>query len=166
MTIHSEHPFTPPEDQRDPLRRFRGRLPSPVTVVTTGQGRSRFGLTVSSILVIDGDEPRVMVMVDPDSELGEALEPGASLVVSVLTDGDQFLADAFAGTAPAPGGPFTLGEWVDTRWGPRRSGVSWLGATVESVTPIGWSHQVVALVDHAEVTDLPALVHQRGRYRV
>ena len=35
MTIHGDHPFLPPADGRDPLRRWRGRMPAPVSVWTT-----------------------------------------------------------------------------------------------------------------------------------
>ncbi len=47
-----------------------------------------------------------------------------------------------------------------------RTGVSWLGAQVTSLTGLGWSVQVVARIEHVELTEAPALMHQRGRYRV
>ena len=36
--IHDDNPFGIPEADRDPVRRFRGRMPAPVTVVTAGVG--------------------------------------------------------------------------------------------------------------------------------
>ena len=38
MTIHSSHPYLPPEEQRDPARRLRGLLPSPVTIWSSADG--------------------------------------------------------------------------------------------------------------------------------
>ncbi|RLV55258.1 flavin reductase [Aeromicrobium phragmitis] len=165
MTIHSDHPFVPPESDRDVVRRFRGRLAASVTVVATGEGRDRSGLTVSSLVIVDGPKSRVVAFVDPDSELGEAVDVGTCVTVSLLTDGDQFLADAFAGLAPAPGGAFRLGDWNDTAWGPVHAQRSWLGARIEGVRELGYALEIVAVVEHAEIHGEEGLVHVRGRYR-
>ncbi|PJJ53642.1 flavin reductase (DIM6/NTAB) family NADH-FMN oxidoreductase RutF [Mumia flava] len=169
MTIHSEHPFVPPEPERDPLRRFRGRLAQPVTVVTAGRGDDRVGLTVSSVLVAEGDPARVALLVDEDSDLAETLRPGEAFVVNVLGWAQRGLADPFAGTGPAPGGPFRLGEWSESDWGPVLVGsVGWLGARVTGEPrPLGWPLLVDAAVEQVTVSDDdPApLTHLRGRYR-
>lgn len=164
MTIHAEHPFADPPGSRDPLRRFRGRLPTAVTVVTTGEGASRTGLTVSSFLVAMGDPAHVVALIDPDSDLGTALEPGRTMAVSILTADDAYLAEAFAGLAPAPGGLFRLGAWTQTAWGPVVEGSSWLGAVVTHVHPLGYSLQVTAQVAHVQLGRDGALLHRRGRY--
>src|SRR5688500_2047994 len=52
VTVHYTDPFATPEEERSPVRRFRRRLPSAVTL-WTGPGPA--GLTVSSTLVADGD---------------------------------------------------------------------------------------------------------------
>lgn len=165
MTIHTEHPFAPPEPERDALRRFRGRLAAPVTVVAAGEGRRRAGLTVSSLLVADGEPPHIVLLVDPDSDLRDAIEVDSPVAISLLDDGDQFLADAFAGTAPAPGGPFTLGSWTETPWGPVHDGRSSIGARVVSISTLGYSDQIVASVEHIAIEGTTALSHVRGRYR-
>ncbi len=165
MTFHTEHPFLPPPDQRDVVRQLRGRLPAPVTVVTTRAAGRPVGLTVSSLLLVQGDPALVVLMVDPLSDLGEVLGEGVRIAVSVLTTGDALLADTFAGLAPAPGGPFTAGTWVDSDFGPVRQGVSWLGAEVTRVAELGWYCEVAARIDRIEITDAPALIHQRGTYR-
>lgn len=165
MTIHDEHPFVPPEGERDVLRRVRGRLPAAVTVWATGTGRGRAGLTVSSMLVAAGDPARVLGLVDDESDLWDARPE--TLVVSVLGAGHGFLADAFAGTAPAPGGPFTLGSWTDTPWGPRLDGaVAWLGVRLDAEEPRreGWGLLLRGTVEDADVGVGPALTHVRGRY--
>lgn len=166
MTIHSDHPFVPPEGERDPLRRLRGRLPSPVSVWTTGSGRDRAGLTISSLLVAGGEPGRVLGLVDEDSDFWDA-DP-ATWVVNVLGTDHRFLADAFAGTAPAPGGPFTIGSWGDTEWGPVLAGVAgWLGVRRADTEPrpVGWGLLVEGVVERAEVGDVDAMAHVRGRYR-
>jgi hypothetical protein len=50
--IHSSDPFATPEQDKSPVRRLRGRLASAVTL-WTAPGPA--GLTVSSMLVADGD---------------------------------------------------------------------------------------------------------------
>ncbi len=165
MTIHTTHPFEPGEGDRDPLRRLRGRLPSPVSVWTTGAARSRAGLTVSSFLVADGEPARVLGLVDEESELWD--ERPEAVVVNVLGADHAWLADAFAGTAPAPGGPFTLGTWSDTDWGPALDdAVAHVGVRLVDEEPrhVGWGLLVEGVVEHVDLRDGAALVHTRGRY--
>ena len=56
MTIHNSHPFLPPPEDRNPLRRLRGRMPAPVSIWTSADGARRDGWTISSMLVADGVE--------------------------------------------------------------------------------------------------------------
>jgi flavin reductase (DIM6/NTAB) family NADH-FMN oxidoreductase RutF len=167
MTIHGEHPFLEPEPDRDPVRRLRGRLGGAVTLWTTGVGDERAGLTVSSVLVAGGSPARVLGLVDPESDLAEAVARTGTAVVGLLQWVHRDLADAFAGVAPAPGGPFRLGGWTQAAWGPVLDGVSgWVG--VRFRTPpreVGWSLLLDGEVEHAEVAahDVP-LEHRRGRY--
>ena len=166
MTIHSDHPFMPPEGERDPLRRFRGRLPAPVTVWATGEGRGRRGFTVSSMLVADGDPSKVAGLIDEDSDFSDALED--VFTVNVLTHSHAMMAEAFAGVGPAPGGPFTLGEWEQSDWGPILTGsAGWLGARLIDGEPrhLGWALLVEAAIEHIEIGDATAMAHVRGVYR-
>ena len=61
---------------------------------------------------------------------GEDLLTETGLAVfSVLSWEDRDLAEAFGGTAPAPGGAFRQAEFVPTPWGPRlASATTWAGA--------------------------------------
>ena len=68
MSIHTEHPFATPEGDRDPLRRLRGRMAAPVTVWTTGTGAGRHGLTISSVVVAEGEPAHVLGLVDEDTD--------------------------------------------------------------------------------------------------
>jgi len=166
VTIHSGHPF-PTED--DPVRRFRGRLGGAVALVTCGAGAERAGLTVSSLMVANGDPARVLFLVDPDSDLGEKLEVGARAVVQLLAWPHRHLAEAFAGTAPAPGGPFRTGSFADSDWGPRLAdATAWASVSVESLAEVGWSLLVTAVIESAELAAVDdgdeALLHRRGRW--
>ncbi len=169
MTIHPEHPFLPPEHEREPLRRLRGRLGTAVSLWTAGEGEARAGLTVSSFVVADGDPGQLVALVDPDSDLWETLAATRVGVVQLLAWEHRHLADAFAGVAPAPGGPFRLGSFEQTAWGPRLDGVSaWAGIRLVADEPrtAGWSVLVQARVEHLVVEpEGDPLVHRRGRYQ-
>lgn len=165
MTIHPEHPFD--DGQRDPARQLRGRLGSRVCLLTSGDGRRRAGWTVSAVLLVDGQPWRVLTLVDPDSDLCERAEQTGRAVLHLLEGGQHFLADAFAGLAPAPGGPFTLTSWEQTEAGPRIAGQqNWAELSLESAQDLGWSRQLVFTIDQAHAgEDSAPLHHLRGRYR-
>src|SRR5690242_17428201 len=101
--IHSSDPFATPEEDRSPVRRLRGRLAAPVTLWTAPGPQ---GLTVSSMLVADGDPGRVLGLIDEESELWAAIEESGRFAVAPLGPSDRQLADRFAGLMPAPGGLF------------------------------------------------------------
>lgn len=166
MTIHTTHPFLEPEGDRDPVRRLRGRLGGTVSLWTAGAGGSRAGLTVSSWLVAGGEPGRVLALLDPDADLTDTLLHTGRGVVQLLTWADRGLADAFAGTAPAPGGPWRMAEWVATEHGPRLAhAVTWARAEVESDAEVGWSRLVTCtLLEVVVGDDGDPLVHRRGRY--
>jgi flavin reductase (DIM6/NTAB) family NADH-FMN oxidoreductase RutF len=164
LTIHSGHPFLDPEP--DPVRRFRGRLGGVVALVTSGDPGGRAGLTVSSLMVANGEPARVLALVDPDSDLADVVERTGRAVVQLLSWAHRDLAEAFAGTAPAPGGPFRMAAFEDTPWGPRLADAStWAGAVLESASEVGWSRLLtLAVVEVAVGEDDEPLVHRRGRY--
>ena len=166
MTIHESHPFLEPEGRRDPVRRLRGRLGGAVSLWTAGSGRGRAGLTVSSLLVLPGEPARLLGLVDPDSDLADALEDTGRAVVQLLRWEHRDLADQFAGQAPAPGGPFRQADFLDTPHGPRLAdATTWADVDVEEAVVVGWSLRVTAVVADVVVGDDEApLVHRRGRY--
>ncbi|MEL4356754.1 MULTISPECIES: flavin reductase family protein [unclassified Luteococcus] len=165
MTIHSQHPFD--DGRREAARQLRGRLGSRVCLLTAGGPGQRAGWTVSAALIVDGDPWRVLALVDPDSDLCELAESTTRCALHLLSDGQQYLADAFAGLAPAPGGPFRLADWEQSTHGPRLAGAeNWALLTLESAATLGWSRQLVFTVDEAHAGADPApLHHLRGRYR-
>ena len=135
VTIHAGHPFADPDSERDPVRRFRGaRGRRGVAVDDRGWASARTGLTVSSLMVAAGEPARVLALLDPDSDLAEALDGDGRAVVHLLSRADRDLAEMFAGTAPAPGGVFAHAAFEDTDWGPRLGPRdSWAGVRVEEV---------------------------------
>lgn len=164
MTIHTSHPFAASGPGRDQARQFRGRLASPVTLWLSGEGPSRAGLTVSSVMVGLGESPVVVGLIDPHSEL--ALASPETFTVTILTPGDRILADVFGGVAPAPGGEFAQADFSATDWGPvLRADRSWIGARLTDRRHLGWSDEVIAAIEHVHLSDVEPVAHVRGRYR-
>lgn len=168
MTIHDEHPFTPAEGDRNPVRRLRGRLGSPVTVITSEHEGNRAGLTVSSMLVVDGEPGAIIAVLDPLADLWDVLALSQKAVCNVLSWDQRPLADAFGYVAPAPGGPFRQAEWTGTEWGPALVGApAWAGCRLSGrpVLEVGWGIQLQLSIEHVEIgPDGDGLSHHRGRY--
>lgn len=164
MTIHTTHPFADPEP--DPVRRLRGRLGGAVSLWTAGEGPDRAGLTVTSLMLAHGEPAHLLALLDPDSDVAERLLETERAVVQLLSWPDRDLAEAFAGTAPAPGGPFRMGDFEETTWGPRLiSATSWCGVTLVESREVGWSVEVSCRIDEIEVRDeIAPLLHRRGRF--
>jgi 3-hydroxy-9,10-secoandrosta-1,3,5(10)-triene-9,17-dione monooxygenase reductase component len=163
--IHHSDPFAVPDDQRSPVRRFRGRLAAAVTL-WTAPGPA--GLTVSSTLVADGDPARVLGLVDEESDLWAAARSAGRFAVATLGPDDRQLADRFAGLLPTPGGPFASGAWTPTGYGPVPAAAgAWCGCRLDGAEEYGWALLVRATVETVELGPDPGpLLHQRGRYRL
>lgn len=166
MTIHSTHPFA--DADPDPARRFRARVGGAVTLWTAGQGGSRAGLTVSSLMVALGPAPSILALLDPDAELLDVLRDDGVTVVQLLSWADRDLAEAFAGTAPAPGGPFRQADFVVSDHGPRlASAGTWAAVRLIGEREVGWSVEVEVAIEHVEIDEGEAddaLLHRRGRF--
>jgi 3-hydroxy-9,10-secoandrosta-1,3,5(10)-triene-9,17-dione monooxygenase reductase component len=169
VTIHSRHPFLPPEDDRSGVRRLRGRIAAPVTLWMARTESGVAGLTVSSMLVADGEPGRLLGLLDPESDIYAALMVSRVTAVSVLGWQHSALADAFAGVAPAPGGAFRMGDWRETDWGPVLSDtVGWAGCRLTEAEPraVGWGMLVEMVAERVEVGEDTgsAMAYRRGRY--
>lgn len=168
MTIHSTHPFA--ADDPDPARRFRGRIGGAVTLWTTGTEDDRAGLTVTSLMVALGPEPAILALIDPDSDFLDRFRETTHAVVQMLTWPDRQLAEAFAGTSPAPGGPFRQAAFEQTGHGPRlASATTWAEVTLVGEREIGWSVEVTAAFGPSgagavELGEDEPLMHRRGRF--
>jgi flavin reductase (DIM6/NTAB) family NADH-FMN oxidoreductase RutF len=163
MTIHTEHPFADPPDD---VRRLRGRLGGAVSLWTSGSDAERAGLTVSSLLVGHGDPATVIGLLDPDAALLARLVATGTAVVHLLDWADRDLAEAFGGTAPAPGGPFRLRDWTPTTYGPALPDRTRAAVRLLRTEEVGWSVLVVTAIEElAILPDQAPLAHRRGRYR-
>jgi 3-hydroxy-9,10-secoandrosta-1,3,5(10)-triene-9,17-dione monooxygenase reductase component len=166
LGLSPDDPFATPFEERRPDRRFRGRLVAPVTVWTAGSGDRRAGLTVSSLLVAEGDPAQVLGLLDPLSDLFDVLVERGSFVVHVQDLDDQRLAGVFAGAYPVD--PFEEVETASGEFGPVIGGTRHtLGCRLAGSEEVGFQMLVRGVVDGLEITAsaAPPLVRYRGRYR-
>jgi 3-hydroxy-9,10-secoandrosta-1,3,5(10)-triene-9,17-dione monooxygenase reductase component len=167
--VHFGDPWADPEQSRDPVRRIRGRLPAGVTIWTAGvpgpKAEGWAGLTVSSLIVAQGEPPELVALLGPDTDLVEAIEASPRFVVHVLSDSPvhRRLAQHFAGILPAPDD--LLGTEASD-YGPLLSAVAdrlYCRATVQH--QVGWSLLVTGVIDQVLLAPpRPGLAWYRGRF--
>jgi 3-hydroxy-9,10-secoandrosta-1,3,5(10)-triene-9,17-dione monooxygenase reductase component len=165
--IHYEDPFATPPEDREPVRRLRGTLASGVTVWTAGPSDARTGLTVSSVLLAEGEPSHILGLVNGMTSLYESLQTTERFVMHVLASNHKIQADRFAGLRPSPGGLFTGVDVTDSEWGPVIAGMGNRAyCKMIDSRSAGYQELVRGEIERIELTGLEApLVFFRGRYR-
>lgn len=165
LTYGFEDPFLTPVEDRRADRRLRGRLLAPVTVWTARTASERVGLSVSSVLVAEGEPPEIIGLLDPLSDLRRVLEEAGVFVVHVLAETDRRLAAGFAGNYPAD--PYEGLEVEDTAYGPVIAGArSVISCRFTGSRAVGYQDLVTAAVEGSDLDGLPGpLAYYRGRFR-
>jgi 3-hydroxy-9,10-secoandrosta-1,3,5(10)-triene-9,17-dione monooxygenase reductase component len=167
IRVGMQDPFAVPPERRDPARRLRGRLVAPVTVWTAGHRSTGAGLTVSSVLVAEGQPARLLGLIDPTSAFWEAAQEARAFVVHILAASDQALAERFSEIRPPLRGPFDGLEVAESPWGPVLGGRRPRAACrlTESV-PFGYAELVQGVIERLELHDLEdPLAYLHGSYR-
>jgi len=166
--IHEDvHPFVTPAEDRDPVRQFRGRVAAPVTVITGGDADDRTGMTVSSIMVSEGDPGKVHFLAAPTADLSEVVARTGRFVVHILEAEHRAMSETFAERRPSPGGLFAGVDFEESEWGPVLVDVP-NRAYCSAATSIaqGYSLLITADIDRIETAALDdPLVYYRGGYR-
>ena len=85
----------------DHVREAMARLPAGVVVVSARAGSGYRGLTASSLVTISSHPPMLLVVVQRETATRAAIVESKAFNVSVLSRTQEFIADRFAGRAPA-----------------------------------------------------------------
>jgi flavin reductase (DIM6/NTAB) family NADH-FMN oxidoreductase RutF len=123
-------------------------------------------MTVSSLLVAEGDPAEVLGLLDPLSELFDRLVERGSFVVHVLEAADQRLAGMFAGAYPVD--PISEVDTVDGEFGPVIRGLRHtLGCRLGGSEELGFQMLVRGRIEAVEIVANVGqpLVRYQGRYR-
>ena len=87
-----------------------------VSIVTTNGPQGRFGLTVSSMTSVSATPPMLLVCINRDAVPHDAIRANGRFTINVLGEGQQAVANQFAGRTDN-----------DAQW--RTSTVSWIRRT-------------------------------------
>jgi 3-hydroxy-9,10-secoandrosta-1,3,5(10)-triene-9,17-dione monooxygenase reductase component len=159
------NPWADPPAERDPVRQARARLAAPVTVWTAGDSEWA-GLTVSSLVLAQGQPGRLLGLIGPESDLADAIERTGRFVVHLLADRREHrrLAQHFAGSLHAEA---ELLQIETSPHGPRLLTVpDQLACRVRDHRPCGWSELFEAEIDEARLgPPRPGLLWQHGEFR-
>ena len=153
------------EDYRAAL----GRHPAGVTIVTLDAGAGPVGFTATSFASVSLDPPLVTFNIAETSSSIGALRGARSLVVHLLGEHQQHLAQRFSRSAAERFADESLWGRLDTGEPVLHGTPSWLRAEVDQLIPVGDHTLVVGLVtrvhsdDEDETASAPLLYH-RGRY--
>jgi flavin reductase (DIM6/NTAB) family NADH-FMN oxidoreductase RutF len=102
-------PLAGPLEFRAAMREFANT----VSIVTTGRGDDRRGLTITSLCSLSADPPSILVCVNKAAEGHNMIQRYGSFCVNVASAEHESLADCFAGRTERRGiDRFTQGVWT------------------------------------------------------
>ncbi|MGI5472992.1 flavin reductase family protein [Streptomyces sp. CA-132043] len=145
------------------FRQAMAEVATPVSVVTTAEGGTPYGTTVSAFASLSRNPPMAMVALDENSSLLAVLRRTHRFALNVLGAGQENLAGAFARKGSDR---FAGVRWHEESGLPRLADVSiWLACAVDQFLP-GGDHIIAAgLVTEARVSeDAGPLTYHRRRF--
>jgi flavin reductase (DIM6/NTAB) family NADH-FMN oxidoreductase RutF len=150
----------------DELRGLLGRVPAGVAVVTVDAGGQRLGLTVGSLVGLSLDPPLVGFSISRQAALHELLREAGGCAISLLAEGQEWLADHFARGVPPIGMWHGIATEAGASGAPLLVGaLGWLECALRDEVAVG-THTFfvcdVLRVEHG--VDAPPLVRLRSRY--
>jgi len=142
------------------FRESMARVCAPVTIVTTlADDGGPYGTTVSAFASLSLEPPMVSVSLDKNSNILARVADTRRLSVNVLSTGQRDIAKTFA---RAGGDKFAGVQWSVKEGLPHLGAVaSWLACEVIRLVDGGDHTVVLAVVKHAEFSDLLPLVYAR-----
>jgi flavin reductase (DIM6/NTAB) family NADH-FMN oxidoreductase RutF len=148
------------------FRRWMGRWPTGVSVVTAREGERDFGLTVNAFLSVSLAPPTVLVSLGHEADSTDVVARTGRYAVNLLAAEQRGLSERFAKAIP----PVEKFRGVPIHRGP--SGLAWLDgavgvldATVTKALEVGDHTLFVGRVDRLELSaDRPPLLFHRGQY--
>ncbi len=147
------------------LRALFARFPTGVAVVCVDVAGQALGLTVGSLVRLSLEPPLAGFAISRQAALHELLREAGGCTVSLLSGGQEAIAEHFARGVP----PIGMWEGIATESGvgaPRLSGaLGWLECAVETQVPVGTHTFFVCAVAAVEAGGAErALVRARGSY--
>jgi flavin reductase (DIM6/NTAB) family NADH-FMN oxidoreductase RutF len=144
-------------------------LASGVSVITTGQGGQRTGLTATSVSSLSMDPPSLVVCISRTSTTLQAMRENRAFGVNFLAADHRELADRFAGRSNVSGAArYQGGEWITLVTGAPILADALAAIDCSIDTIMEWNTHAV-VIGRVEAVHQPgsaqALVHWRCTYR-
>jgi flavin reductase (DIM6/NTAB) family NADH-FMN oxidoreductase RutF len=150
---------------------FRGalsRLAAGVSIISTGNGDNRRGVTATAVCSVSAEPPTVLVCINTNTGTCKMVEETKQFAVSFLGQDHQSVADVFAGRSGLQGDErFALGSWQETegRKLPVLSdAVGTLECRVEHVVRNGTHAVFFGVVENATFGDERPLIYHGGKF--
>jgi len=102
----------------DQFRAAFARLTGSVSVITIVDGQQKTGLTVTSVVSLSAEPPRLLFVINPQSSSWPLLRRSGGFAVQILAADQQAVADRFAGRNGESGAE----RFADAQWLPLASG--------------------------------------------
>ncbi len=150
------------------LRQVMRRWTTGVTVVTSGSGGARHGITVNSFSSLSLDPPLCLVCVDKKARAHDAIPAAGFFAINLLATGQQEHSLRFAGRRPDLADPF---EGLALGTAPSGATVftdalGYLDCSLYAQLPGGDHTIFVGHVEHAVAFgERPPLIWYGGQYR-
>ena len=154
------------------FRKVMGHFATGVTVVTVLDGNRPSGITVNALSSVSLDPPLVMIAIDRRRRIHPHVVAAGRYAVNILGEGQQPLADCFAGAAVEPG----LDAFCGAAWHPGESGlplidgsIATLECTIAQRIPVGDHDLFIGRVDmlgNEEHHPMPLLYYRRRYLRI
>jgi flavin reductase (DIM6/NTAB) family NADH-FMN oxidoreductase RutF len=163
------------EPDADAMRTARRRWTSGVAVVTTTQtenGETRFrGATIDSLQIASLEPPVVTFFLEMEGEVLQQILASGVCAISVLDRSQEFLAERFAGRAPAVDPAFRgVPHHVEETGAPVLDGaLAWFDCRLELATPMGDHMMLVCRVARLALgtdTDDPLVTYEAAYRRL
>ncbi len=167
--MNAHDPFIPPHASCDSFRAAMRHLASGVSVITTGHGEERTGLTATSVSSLSMEPPSLVVCINRASSTLRAMRDNRGFGVNFLASCHRDVAERFSGRGNLSGAARYQGsDWITLVTGaPLLSdALAAIDCTIDTI--MEWNTHAV-VIGRVEAVHQPggaqALVHWRCGYR-
>jgi flavin reductase (DIM6/NTAB) family NADH-FMN oxidoreductase RutF len=162
--LHREADSVACESFRSAMR----HLASGVSVITTGEGEHRTGLTATSVSSLSMEPPALVVCISRASATLQAMRETRVFGVNFLAAGHRKLADRFSGHGNVSGAArYQGGEWISLVTGAPilADALAAIDCTIDTIVECNTHAVVIGLVEAVhQPGGAQALVHWRRTY--
>ena len=147
------------------FRKAMRRLAGGVALVTSWDGRRRYGMPMTAVMSLAMEPPSLVIAVNRSASIHPALKAGSPFCVNLLKHASEEMCRRFAALAPED--RFTVGDWGEGLRGTPylKNAQAAIFCDVGPVHDFGTHSLIVGVVSDAWMDEhVSPLVHLDGRY--